>query len=132
MCRVLRNTLLLALTLILGACNIRTNGATNTPYPTPDIPTVSFIFPTNLATVVEGTDLNVQALAQDPGPGVADVQLMVDDLAAGDAKPEVSAAVPVFNAILHWMAKGVGNHSMTLTAYRADGTASAPVTIVIK
>ncbi len=132
MCRVLRKLLLLALMLVLGACNIRTNGATNTPYPTPDIPTASFIFPANLATIVEGTDVNVQVLAQDAGAGVADIQLQVDDLAAGDAKPQVSAAVPVFNAIIHWLAQGVGNHSMTLTAYRTDGTASAPVTIIVK
>lgn len=132
MCRVLRAALLAAAVILLSACHIRTNNATNTPYPTPDIPRVSFLFPENKSTVVEGADLSIQVLAEDSGVGVARIELLVDDLASGEAQPEVSVAVPVFNAILHWTAQGIGKHSLTLVAYRADGTASAPAIIVIE
>src|SRR4051812_38795502 len=107
MCGVLKAVLLAALVLTLSACHIRTNNATNTPYPTPDIPRVQFLFPENRSTILEGTDLSVQVLAEDSGAGVARVDLMVDDLAADEGKPEISSAVPVFNGILHWTAKGV-------------------------
>lgn len=130
--RMLRIVLLVALGLVLSACHIRMDNATNTPYPTPDIPTLRFVFPENRSTVVEGTDLNIQLVAEDPGAGVARIELSIDDLAADQAKPEVSSAVPVFNAILHWLATGVGKHSLTATAYRADGTSGVPVTIIIE
>ncbi len=132
MCRMLRCALLMAVVILLSACHIRTNNATNTPYPTPDIPRVSFLFPENKSTVLEGADLNIQILAEDSGAGVARVELLVDDLSAGEAKPEVSSAVPVFNAILHWTAQGIGKHSLTVTAYREDGTSSAPSVILVE
>jgi Big-like domain-containing protein len=129
---MLRGIAVAVLVFILTACHIRTNDATNTPFPTPDIPRVSFLFPENRSTVLDGTDLGVQILAEDSGAGVARVELLVDDFSVGEAKPQVSAAVPVFNAILHWMAQGIGKHSLTAVAYREDDTASAPATIIIE
>jgi Bacterial Ig domain len=132
MCRVLKWALLAGLVVLLSACHIRTNNATNTPYPTPDIPRVNFLFPENRSTVLDGADLSVQLLAEDSGDGVARVELLVDDFAVGEAKPEITAAVPVFNAIIHWSAQGIGKHSVSAVAYRPDGTASTQTTIVIE
>jgi hypothetical protein len=129
---MLRAVLLAAAVILLSACHIRTNNATNTPYPTPDIPRASFLFPDNKSTVLEGADLAIQVLAEDSGAGVARVELSVDDFASAEAKPEVSSAVPVFNTILHWTAQGIGKHSLTVTAYRSDGTPSTPTIIIIE
>jgi Bacterial Ig domain len=109
---------------LLCACNL-----VNQPIsPTPAIPTVSFQFPANNVSVAEGTDLQIQLLAQD-SVGVAHVELRVDDQAHEDAKPVEATAVPIFTVDMNWLAKGVGLHSLQATAFRLDGTASTPILI---
>ncbi|MCA0458158.1 MAG: hypothetical protein LCI00_29600 [Chloroflexi bacterium] len=121
----------LLIAVLLGGCNLRQGNTTNTPFPTPDIPQVRFMFPDNNSSVIEGTDLAVQLLAEDLGAGIARVELLVDDVSQGEGKPEVAPAVPAFSANIHWIATGVGLHSLTAIAYRPDGQASAPATLVL-
>ena len=109
---------------LLCACNLTAQSAT----PTPAIPTVSFQFPDNNVSVAEGTDLQIQLLAQD-SIGIAHVELRIDDQMHQDGKPVEAAAVPVFTVDMNWLAKGVGLHSLQATAFRLDGTASTPVLI---
>lgn len=133
MCRMLKSILLilgLAAVLLTG-CNLRQGSTTNTPFPTPDIPRIRFVYPDNNSSVLEGTDLAVQILAEDSGAGIARVQLLVDDVAHGEGKPEIAPAVPAFTANIHWIASGVGMHALTAVAFRADGQASAPATLVL-
>jgi len=140
MCRVLRRFCqpirtrralsLLALILILSACNLQSGPPT--PIPTPNIPTVRFQFPQNNSTVLEGVELDIDLIASDPGPGVARVELLVDDQRHQEGKPEVSPQVPTFTVKMNWLAQGVGIHSFTAVAYRLDGTASVPVTILVE
>lgn len=124
--------LFLLFAFVSSACNLRQGTATNTPFPTPDIPRVQFMFPENNSTVLEGTDLSITLLAEDSGIGVGQVQLFVDDVAQGEGKPEVAEAVPTFTVTLHWIAKGVGKHALVAFAFRPDGTPSAPATIVVE
>ena len=137
MCRMLKPlmrlvTLVLCAGLLLAACNLRqANSPTETPYPTPDIPRIRFTFPDNNSSVIEGTDLGIQLLAEDSGSGIAKVQLLVDDAPQGEGKPEVAPSVPAFSAKIHWIAKGVGMHSLTAIAFREDGQGSAPATLVL-
>jgi len=128
MCR----TYIALIALLLAGCNIRTNNATNTPFPTPDIPRVQFMFPTNNATVLEGTDLTLELLAEDGGAGVARVDLLIDDLPHQSGIPKESLAVPVFTVRMNWLAEGVGFHSLTAVAYRADGTSSTATIINVE
>ncbi len=131
--RVMRSVLiLLSLSVLLGSCNLRSvNAPTETPYPTPDIPRVRFMFPDNNSNVLEGTDLAVELLGEDSGAGIAKVQLVVDDVLQGEGKPEVAPSVPAFSAKIHWVATGIGMHSLTAVAYRENGQASAPATLVL-
>lgn len=121
--------LLAALVALLCACNLQQGKPT--PLPTPDTPYIEFRAPINGSTVVEGGELTIELLATDAGDGVAWVELIVDDLPHQEGKPEVSAAVPAFTVVMNWQARGVGLHSLTAVAYRPDGTASPPATIVI-
>ena len=121
----------LLVAVVLGGCNLRQGNVTNTPFPTPDIPRVKFVYPDNNSAVIEGTNLAVQVLAEDLGAGIARVELLVDDVSQGEGKPEIAPAVPAFSANIHWIANGVGLHSLTALAYREDGQASAPVTLVL-
>ncbi|MBL8166087.1 MAG: hypothetical protein JNJ61_29160 [Anaerolineae bacterium] len=127
-----RSVMLLLLALLAAGCNLRTNNATNTPFPTPNIPQVRFLFPENNSTVLEGTEIVIQLLAEDPGAGVTRVELLIDDVPYQEGRPEVSPVVPTFTVNMPWVARGVGLHSLTALAFRADGTASSPVLINVE
>ncbi len=124
--------LLIGLAVLLAGCNLRQSGApTDTPFPTPDIPRIRFMFPDNNSSVVEGTDLAVEMLAEDSGAGVAKVQLIVDEVLQGEGKPEISSAVPAFSVKIHWMAKGIGLHSLRAVAFRENGQSSDSANMVL-
>jgi hypothetical protein len=143
MCRVLRDKnlryvggeskgyiILFCLLVLLTGCNLQSGEST--PVPTPDIPQVQFQFPTNNSAVLEGVDLSIELLATDVGTGVARVELLVDDQPHQEGKPEVNLSVPTFTITMNWLAQGIGQHSLTAVAYRLDGTASAPETIILE
>jgi hypothetical protein len=113
---------------LLCSCNLI--AGTLTPTPLPNIPVIQFQYPANDSTIVEGTDVQIQLLAQDAtGEGVARVELTVDDLPHQEGIPLISSAVPVFTVEMNWLAEGIGLHSMSAIAYRSDGTSSIPATI---
>ncbi len=97
---------------------------------TPLFPTVEFLYPLDNTTVLAGTDVQIQVLARDEGgSGIARVELLVDDQPHQQGSPVERASVLVFTVEMNWLAEGDGMHALTATAYREDGTASAPVTI---
>lgn len=131
MCRMLKWPIILLLLLLgLIACNL----ASGTPPPLSerDAPRISFQFPQNGSNVIEGTDLRIDLLAEDANSGVARVTLLVDDLQHQEGGPVENIAVPTFAVTMNWLAQGVGLHSLTAIAYRADGTASDPVVITVQ
>lgn len=114
----------------LAGCNL----STGTPTPTvpPNIPVTQFQLPANGASFVEGTEVDIQIVAQDDiGDGITRVELFVDDQSYQQGRPVVSSAVPVFVVDMNWLARGIGMHSLSAVAYRADGAASDPATIRI-
>jgi hypothetical protein len=114
--------------LLLAGCNLA--AGTLTPTSVPDIPIIRFEFPENGTSVAEGTDMQIQLVAEDSlGDGVSRVELFVDDLPHQQGSPVVSSAVPIFTVDMNWLARGIGLHSMSAVAYRSDGTASDPTTI---
>jgi hypothetical protein len=119
------------LMLVLSACNLSNFEPTATPEV--NVPLIEFVFPANNTVVVEGTDVQIQLLAQDPrGVGVARVELYVDDVKVSEAVPEVSAAVQVFTVNMNWLAEGIGFHALSAIAYRPDGTLSDPMIIRVE
>ncbi len=119
----------LLILFFISACNLQMG--TPTPFPTPDLPRITFQAPANNDSFPEGTDLTIALLAEDPGVGIARVELLIDDLPHSEAFPEISGAVPVFTVTMNWLAEGPGYHSLTALAYRPDGTISSPATIII-
>ena len=118
--------------LLLSGCNLRqANAPTDTPFPTPDVPRIRFVYPENNSSVIEGTDIAIELLAEDPGAGIAKVQLAVDDVLQGEGKPEVAPSVPAFSAKIHWVASGIGMHSLSAVAFRENGQASDSATLVL-
>jgi hypothetical protein len=117
----------IALALLLAACSLTAGDSTATP----DAPTIQFQFPTDGVAVAAGTDLQIGLLAQD-STGIARVELSVDDVPHQSATPVENAAVPVFTVSMNWLARGIGLHSLTAVAIRADGSASDPATIRVQ
>jgi hypothetical protein len=130
MCRLLKRGAALLLWLIVAAgCNLSSTAPT--PAPTPDLPQVEFLAPVNGSRVLDGVELEVELLAQDSTAGIARVELLVDDQPQGESQPEANS-VPVYRVLLAWQAQGIGVHPLTAIAYRADGTPSDPVTILVE
>lgn len=122
--------LLIAALLTVAGCNLMR--ASDAPDLTPAL-SVTFQSPENMAQFYAGDEVSLLLLAEDRGgPGVARVELLVDDQPHQEGTPEVSSAVPVFTVTMRWKANGPGFHSVTAIAYRADGTASDPATIVLE
>ena len=111
--------------LALCACNLLAGEPIT---PTPSIPTVAFQYPTNNVSIAEGTDLQIQLLAQDE-VGVSRIELRVDGQPHQDASPVDSDTVPVFTVDMNWLALGGGFHVLEATAFRLDGTQSRPALI---
>ncbi len=110
--------------LLLSACTLTEQSTT------PSIPTVEFLYPLDNTTVLAGTDVQIQVLARDEdGAGIARVELLVDDQPHQQGTPVERPSVLVFTVEMNWLAEGEGLHALTATAYREDGTSSAPVTI---
>lgn len=128
-----RLILYVVMLFVVAGCNLL---AQDDAPPSPDLPVVEFVYPLNNTSVLEGTDLQIQIAAQDTlsadqGGGVARVELQIDDLFHQEGSPIERDLVPIFTVEMNWLAQGVGFHSMTATAYRADGTPSTPQTIRI-
>lgn len=129
--RDLLKPLLLTLLLVLGACNLSNVPPTPTPTP-PPLPTTRFLFPDNESIVVEGTALDIDILASDDqGSGVVRVELLADDQLVKEGAPNGGQAVSPFRVQMNWLAQGIGRHTLTAIAYRADGTPSDPTTILV-
>lgn len=130
MCHVLKSGLILALMMFMSACNLQVGSPT--PPPTPDAPQIEFQSPSSAVLITENSELDIALIARDTTVGVAKVELLIDDISYQEVRPTASAAVPVFTVTMNWLARGIGFHSMTAIAFRPDGTASSPVTIIVE
>lgn len=122
--------------LLMSVLGCTLAGETVPLTPTPDLPSVVFLFPLNNASVFEGTDLTIDLLARDSTQGISRVELYVDSFTDQEplqtATPVDGVAVPEFRVEMNWLAQGAGRHQMTALAYREDGIQSFETTIVIE
>lgn len=123
---------ILAACFLLTGCNL-VNEAEVTAEPTPDIPTVEILSPSNNRQIIEGTEFAFDILGRDDaGAGVASISLYVDEQLIGEASPVEADAVPLFRVTINWLAQGQGRHPVEAIAYRADGTRSDSAQITIE
>lgn len=113
---------------VLAACNL--NAPQPTPIPTPDVPRAFFNNLENGSSVYEGTDLELDIVAQDDTVGVQKIELYLDGEKFNEGETE-NGAVPVFRVTMNWVAEGLGRHTLGLLAYRPDGTTSQETIIAI-
>ncbi len=120
----------LLLTLVAAACTL--NSSPGSPQVTiSGVPVIQIAAPQPNATYLEGVSVNIQALITNAGPDISKVDIAVDGtVIASPEKPNTTGG-PAFSLSQSWSATGAGTHTITLTAYRADGSASQPASATI-
>jgi hypothetical protein len=113
---------------LLSACNL------NSPQGTTDqtisgVPVVEIISPAPNNTYLEGVGVSIQASVSNAGADIARVEFTMDNTIVGTAESPNTAGSAIFSVSQRWTATGEGEHTAGVTAFRADGTSSAPVTV---
>lgn len=122
---------------MLAACNlISTARSPAASAPTPDIPRVRILNPTNNARIVRGETVTLEVLAEDDGAGIHQVRLFVDDpLAEGEPYAAATAfndiAAAAFMAHIDWAGERSKSYLLTVVSFRADGTRSDGASISV-
>lgn len=118
----------LLMLLALTGCTL--NQPQPTPFPTPDLPRVRFLFPVNKTQIAEGAEIQADIVAEDTSFGIAKIVFMVDGVQINEGMPEGNP-VSVFRVSMNWVARAPGAHTLHAIAYRADGTPSDEVIILV-
>jgi len=126
--------LVLGLLALAGmACNL--SGSPQAPAagttPAANAPVVDIRVPVNGMSFAEGTNVIIQTVATDSGTGVSRIDLQIDDTAYASNSAPNTAGQSAFMTNFEWQAQGQGLHSLTVIAYRQDGTASGPTSISV-
>lgn len=117
------------LVALLAACNLST-----TPDAGPAIsgpPQVRIAAPLPNATYLEGVVVTIQALVTNAGPDLSRVETTLNGSPLAERTNPNPSGAPSFSVAETWRAAGAGAHTITITAFRADGTASAPASVTI-
>ena len=108
-------------------------GEEETPTPTSEpegVPTVIIDSPPSGSQTAVGEEVFIQSTSSDE-VGVLRVVLEVDGVQVGsDASADPNGQVS-FSLLQSWVPQSTGDHIVTVTAFRADGTASTPATISV-
>lgn len=125
----------LALTLAVASfCLLAGCSLTLTGMPTPTVggaPIVQFTAPAPDAVVLEGVTLVLQVTVMNAGADISRVAFSVDEqplVEIANPNPEGAWQVAVS---AQWVALGEGMHTLSATAFRADGTSSQPASVIV-
>jgi hypothetical protein len=114
---------------VLAACNL---GAGQSETVITGIPVVQLSAPLPNATFMEGVPVNIQALVSNAGPDIGRVEILVDGtVIASLASPNTAGAATFSIPTQSWPATGAGQHTITVTAFRADGSNSSPAAVTV-
>ena len=120
----------LMLMVMLSACNLGNSGVQGGSQSViSGAPVVRIAAPLPNATYLEGVSVNIQAAVSNAGADIDRVEIAIDDTVAATLPKPNSAGTPTFSVAQTWTATGAGQHSIAVTAFRADGSSSAPATV---
>ncbi len=94
-------------------------------------PVVRIVSPQPNATYLEGVVVNIQATVSNAGADIDRVEVVVDGTTAATLPTPNAEGAEMFNVTHGWSAAGIGIHTIGITAFRADGTSSAPASVEI-
>jgi hypothetical protein len=120
---------LVVLITALSGCNLQSADSI-TPMPTPDLPRIEILSPSNNARVIQGTEFDFDIVARDETAGIAKVELRINDNLVQEAEPP-EGVVGVFRVQMNWLAATAGDALVEAIPYRPDGTQGDPARLVI-
>jgi hypothetical protein len=109
--------------VIVSASGCNLERITPTPLPTPDLPRVEILRPAPDQQVVEGANFDIDILAVDYSRGIRRVELYLDGFLLNSS--ETQDLQPEYLVTMNWYASGLGWHTFTALAFRADDASSA-------
>lgn len=116
--------------LMLAACNLN-NQDGNTVQTISGVPQVRIASPIPNATFLEGVPVNIQAMISNAGTDISRVEIAVDQTVIATLDAPNTAGAPSFSITQSWTTAGVGSHTLTITAFRQDGSANDPTSVTI-
>lgn len=120
------------LLLLSSACSLR---LLDTPSPSAVIeglPQVEIAAPAANARYLQGVNVIIQALVANAGADIDRVEISVDGVLLQTLRAPNPGALPHFSVNAVWVAEGEGDHTASVTAYRADGTFSEPASVTFQ
>jgi Bacterial SH3 domain/CARDB/Bacterial Ig domain len=117
------------LLVLLAGCTL--NNASTTNPAISGAPVVKIGAPSPNATYLEGVVVNIQATISNAGQDIDRVEIVIDGSTAATLNTPNAEGTATFNVTHGWSASGVGTHSISIVAYRADGSSSTPDTVAI-
>jgi len=122
----------LMLMVALAACNLaNAPGQGGGETVISGAPGVRIAAPLPNATYLEGVSVNIQAAVSNAGADIDRVEILVDNEIAATLPQPNTASAPTFSIAQTWTAVGAGQHTIAVTAFRADGSSSEPVSVNI-
>jgi hypothetical protein len=94
-------------------------------------PVIYIAAPLANSTYLEGIDVNIQVQVSNAGDDIARVEFFVDSVPIAALQSPNTANAPVFSLTQTWPARGIGAHTIAVTAFRNDGTTSDPASVRI-
>lgn len=117
--------------LISSACSLNTSGVTTDEGQTfSGPPIVQISSPLPNAIYLEGTSVNIISRIENAGPDLARVEVSLDGTIIGTATGGWPAGAASFTVEQGWPSIE-GQHTISVVAYRNDGTASEPKSVTI-
>lgn len=114
----------------LAACNLVTVPGQGQTVIT-GLPTVQIAAPPANAAFLENVAVNIQALIGNAGTDIDRIEILVDGAIVETLKTPNAAGAPSFSIAQSWQPTGAGQHTISVTAFRADGSSSAPASVTI-
>ncbi|MEP6986217.1 MAG: Ig-like domain-containing protein, partial [Chloroflexota bacterium] len=122
--------LIAVLAVTISGCNLAsTPGQNTTAISGP--PTVQIAAPPANATYLENVAVNIQALIGNAGTDIDRIEILVDGTIIQTMKAPNPGGAPSFSIAQSWQGAGAGQHTISVTAFRADGSSSAPASVAI-
>ena len=109
--------------LVVGALACTLGNAADNAAPSIETkPLVVILAPVNGSTYAEGVQVELHAIAQEAGPGVARIEFRVDDNPVATVNASSPDGQPTLDARASWVATDKRSHLITVEAFRADGS----------
>jgi uncharacterized protein YraI len=124
-----RSLLWIILAVALAACNLLTAPSNQSAISGP--PVVQIAAPPPNATYMENVAVNIQALVSNAGPDIDRIEILVDEQIVETLKSPNPGGAGSFSIAQMWTASSAGSHTIGVTAFRPDGSSSAPATVTV-